>query len=332
MSRQNLEKVIHGGCVIRARKQTGAPVLDFSASINPFPPQISFSLSPEDLLHYPDDSYSDLKETIARRFGVSTDEITLGNGSIEILRTFCHAYLSPGDRVAIPTPTFGEYEFSSRLAGALPGTGRDVKVRFLCNPNNPTGHLLPRDEVFSLLDDHASPGSILFLDEAFMEISDDPAQSLAGTIHPSLFVLRSLTKSFSVPGVRFGYGIGHADIIARLETCRPPWNVSTPAEKVALEAFAHYDDLAISREKIAKEREWLCSALRDLPLRVEPSRTNFLLIHTGKDVGDLCADLLRKGVLVRDCHSFGLPEAIRVAVRTHEENVVLVEALAACMP
>lgn len=239
--------------------------------------------------------------------------------------------LVPGDRVEIPSPTFGEYEYSSRLAGAIPGDGTRAKVSFLCNPNNPTGHLRERDDILLSLEEYAGYDRLLFLDEAFIEISDDPSQSLAGTVHPNLFVLRSLTKSFAVPGIRFGYGIGHHALISRLEAFRPPWNVSTVAVKVALEAFAHYDELATSAKKIAKERYWLCFALRDLPVEIEPSRANFLLIHTGQDVGDLCTRLLRKGILVRDCHSFGLPQSIRVAVRTREENVLLVEALSACM-
>ncbi|MDI9633048.1 MAG: histidinol-phosphate transaminase [Methanolinea sp.] len=325
------KRAVHGGDVVRVVRETGRPVLDFSACINPYPPQVSVSVTPEDLAHYPDDSYSVLRETIAREFHVAPGEIALGNGSVEIIRLFCHAFLSPGDRVAIHSPTFGEYEFSSRLAGAVPGNGRDVKVRFLCNPNNPTGHLFAREEVLSLLGECEETGTLLFVDEAFMEISDDPSQSVAGTIHPNLFVLRSLTKSFSVPGVRFGYGIGHADIVARLEEFRPPWNVSAVAEKVAIEAFARLGELAASRAKIARERDFLSSALRDLPVSIEPSRANFLLVHTGRDVADLCADLLRRGILVRDCHSFGLPEAIRIAVRTREENERLVEELPACM-
>lgn len=331
MKGQDVEKVIHGGTVIRARKETGARIIDFSASINPYPPELSLSISREDLSDYPDDTYTELKETIATRFGVSPDEITLGNGSIEILRTFCHCVLLPGDRVGVPSPTFGEYEYSSRLAGAIPGDSARAKVSFLCNPNNPTGHLRTRDDILAFLEKCAASGCLLFLDEAFIEISDDPAQSLAGTIHPNLFVLRSLTKSFAVPGIRFGYGIGHPDLISRLEAFRPPWNVSTVAVKVALEAFARYDELATSGKKIREERAWLCSALRDLPIKIEPSEANFLLIHTGRDVRDLCTRLLRKGILVRDCHSFGLPESIRVAVRTREENALLVEALEACM-
>lgn len=331
MKGQNVEKVIHGGTVIRARKETGSRIIDFSASINPYPPELSLSISRDDLSDYPDDTYMELKETIATRFGVSPDEITLGNGSIEILRTFCHCVLLPGDRVKIPSPTFGEYAYSSLLAGAIPGDDARAKVSFLCNPNNPTGYLRTRDDIISFLSECAASDCLLFLDEAFIEISDEPFQSLAGTIHPNLFVLRSLTKSFAVPGIRFGYGIGHPDLISRLEAYRPPWNVNTIAVKVALQAFARYEDLAISRKKIMEEREWLCSALRNLPVKIQPSKANFLLIHTGRDVRDLCTRLLRKGVLVRDCHSFGLPESIRVAVRTREENVLLLEALSSCM-
>jgi threonine-phosphate decarboxylase len=107
--------------------------------------------------------------------------------------------------------------------------------------------------------------------------------------------------------------------------------VSSLAEKVAIEAFRHYDELEVSRERIAKERAWLCSALRDLPVTVQPSSANFLHVHTGNDVKDLCADLLERGILVRDCHSFGLPDTIRIAIRTHEENAILLEELSSCM-
>ncbi|MCQ8893919.1 MAG: histidinol-phosphate aminotransferase family protein [Methanolinea sp.] len=331
MKGQRAQKVVHGGTAIRAMKETGAPVLDFSASINPYPPQLDLQFLPGDFSHYPDDTYSDLKAMIARTMGRSPDEVCVGNGSIEVLRTFCLAMLSPGDRVAVTLPTFGEYEMSASLAGAsLSGTG-DVKVRFLCNPNNPTGHLLPRNHVCNLLEECEREGSILFLDEAFIEISDDPSQSLAPLRHPSLFVLRSLTKSFAIPGIRFGYGIGHPEIVRELEAFRPPWNVNTLAEKAAMEAFSRYDELEVSRRQIRQEREWLVQALSNLPVVIEPSRVNFLLVHTERDVTGLCRKLLSKGILVRDCHSFGLPKAIRVAVRKREENERLVDALWACM-
>ncbi|HOT04480.1 MAG TPA: histidinol-phosphate transaminase [Methanolinea sp.] len=331
MNGQDILKVVHGGTGIRKRKETGAPILDFSASINPYPPQLAPDLDPYRLEEYPDDTYQDLKEVIGDRFCREISEIAVGNGSIEIIRVLCAVVLNHGDRVVTYPPTFGEYEYSARLAGALTGEGAGIKIRFLCNPNNPTGHLLEKREILPILDRCEDEGSILAVDEAFIEVSDDPSQTLSGMQHPSLFVIRSLTKSFAMAGIRFGYGFGDPELVAKIEARRLPWTVNAVAEQMAIEAFIRYDELKVSRDRIRDERERLSAKLSCLPLEVVPSRANFLLLNLDRDAGPLCASLLRYGILVRDCHSFGLPCSIRVAVRKREENNLLVEALSECM-
>jgi threonine-phosphate decarboxylase len=325
------DKVLHGGTVKKLRESRGISIIDFSASMNPLPPRLDPALDPKDLEYYPDDNYTLLKESIGRLFNRRVDEIAVGNGSIELIRVFCTCMLSPSDHVRIPFPTFGEYEYSARLAGAgLAKESETPKVTFLCNPNNPTGVLLPAGEVKKMLSSVAEDEGTLFLDEAFIELSD-PGQSLVGHRDPSLFVLRSLTKSFSIPGIRFGYGFGDPDLIASMEATRPPWSVNAYAEHYALLAFAQYKDLEKSRRYIEAEREWLNSRLSDLPVRVTPSQANFILADLATDVTPVCEELLRHGVLVRDCHSFGLPHSIRFAIRTREENSLLIEALRECL-
>jgi threonine-phosphate decarboxylase len=176
-----------------------------------------------------------------------------------------------------------------------------------------------------------SPGGLLFCDEAFIELSD-PKQSLADVRDPHLFVLHSLTKSFSVPGIRFGYGFGDPDLIEKIEITRPPWCVNAFAEAFAHEAFRHWDKLAESRAAIAQEREWLTTHINLIGLHCNPSSANFILVDCGKAVGPLCKALLHHDILVRDCSSFGLPDCIRVAVRTRQENRILMEALSSCVP
>jgi threonine-phosphate decarboxylase len=175
----------------------------------------------------------------------------------------------------------------------------------------------------------AAPG-ILFLDEAFIELSD-PSQSLVREEDPALFLLRSLTKAFAVPGLRFGYGFGDAELIARMEVLRPPWSVNAFAQEFALLAFRNYSQLGESRRRIAEERAWLEGRLRDLGLPPHPSSANFLLVPLEEPAAGLAARLLEKGILVRDCASFGLPDHIRVAVRNREEDGQLIEALSACL-
>ena len=219
-----------------------------------------------------------------------------------------------------------------RLAGARCTVDDDgAAVRFLCNPNNPTGRLCSRSDVLQLLDGVAGRGAYLFLDEAFIELAD-PAQSVVDVPHENLFLLRSLTKSFAVPGIRFGYAFGAPELIEKVETVRLPWTVNTFAESFAIEAFRNYDLLEESRERIARERIRLAARLNELGLTCAPPSANYILLEVPMEAKVLVDRLLSCGILVRDCRSFGLPHHIRVAVRTYEENRQLIEALEACLP
>ena len=330
--RENLpERMEHGGRVRWHRTRGRDELLDFSANINPYPPKIPWKPDPSVLKDYPDDRYETLKEVIGRTFGRDAAEVAVGNGSVELIRAFCSAALGHGDTACIKHPTFAEYEMAVRLAGArCIADSNGASVRFLCNPNNPTGMLHTRPEVLRMLSDAADLGTYLFLDEAFIELSD-PRQSLADVPHENLFVLRSLTKSFAVPGIRFGYGLGTPELIERVETVRLPWTVNAFAESFAIEAFRHYDELERSREQIARERGWLCDGLAKIGLAYEPPSANYILVEIPMETEVLVGRLLRHDILVRDCRSFGLPRHIRVAVRTHAENRQLIEALGACL-
>ncbi|RPI39092.1 MAG: aminotransferase class I/II-fold pyridoxal phosphate-dependent enzyme [Methanoregulaceae archaeon] len=328
------QRVIHGGTGKRQREKTKENVLDFSASVNPFPPKIDWHCDPADLSGYPDDTYSGLKERIGEVFCRDPDEICVGNGSIEIIRVFCLITLGRTAgirRFYLEPPTFGEYELSARLAGAE-RTARPEKadVWFACNPNNPTGTLLHRAELLQLHKTVKDHQGIFFCDEAFISLAD-PKESLADIRDPNLFVLHSLTKSFAVPGLRIGFGFGDHNIVEKIETARCPWCVNAFAEAFAMEALLHIDELADSRRKIAIERNRLVSAISGLGLHCYPSSVNFLLVECGRDVLSLCSALAQKNILVRDCTSFGLPTCIRIAVRAPDENSQLLEALGSCV-
>jgi len=328
------KRVIHGGTGKRQREKTHKNVLDFSASVNPFPPAIDWNVDTIDLTGYPDDTYSELKDRIAQVFSRDPAGICVGNGSIEIIRAFCSVTLGRTAKNAsffIEPPTFGEYELSARLAGAERTTDPDAAgVCFVCNPNNPTGTLKSRTELLARLDQAKRHGALLFCDEAFIGLSD-PRESLAGVRDPGLFVLHSLTKTFSVPGLRIGFGFGDPDLVEKIETSRCPWSVNAIAEAFAMEALLHLDDLEKSRDAIARERDRLVSAIRNLGLTCPPTSVNYLLVECGRKASPLCEALAKKDILVRDCTSFGLPTSIRIAVRTHDENSQLLEALASCV-
>ncbi len=326
-------RVVHGGTGKLRKEKTREPVLDFSASVNPFPPVISWNCDPSVLSVYPDDSYCSLKERIGRVFHREPEEICVGNGSIELIRVFCWVTLrdKQNSRYHITPPTFGEYELSAQLSGGVRAERpEDARVRFVCNPNNPTGLLLGRSILLEMLADTRDRDAFLFVDEAFIGLSD-PRESMSGISDPNLFVLHSLTKSFAVPGLRIGFGFGDPDLIEKIETARSPWCVNAYAESFALEALLHLDELAESRERIVRERDRLVSRLSALGLTCMPSSANFLLVDTGRNVAPLCADLAGKKILVRDCTSFGLPTCFRIAVRTPEENTLLLSGLESCV-
>jgi threonine-phosphate decarboxylase len=201
------EREVHGGTGKRQREKTRKNILDFSASVNPFPPIFSWDFDLSSLEHYPDDRYCELKEQIGRIFCREPTEICVGNGSIELIRVYCLITLRGNKKYFTEPHTFGEYALSARLAGAhRANTSTESDVSFLCNPNNPTGTLWTTAEIIPYLEEIKSHRGMLFCDEAFIELSD-PSQSMVDVHDSELFVLRSLTKSFSVPGIRFGYGL-----------------------------------------------------------------------------------------------------------------------------
>ncbi len=328
------EREMHGGGIRNLRRERqNCDLLDFSASMNPFPPHVEWRPEECDLGDYPDDTYLDLKEAIGSAFSRNPEEIAVGNGSVELIRIFAQVMVSTGSRVYIERSTFGEYAQSVRLAGGtITHNPKDtVDLRYLCNPNNPTGMLLSKDAIKQKLKECRDEDSLLFLDEAFIDLAD-PDQSMVDHRDPDLFILRSLTKAFSVPGIRFGFGFGDPTLIDAIERTRPPWTVNRFAEIYAIEAIRHLPDLEDSRRMIAIERDYLSQSLSAIGYTPHQSSTNYMLVDVGMSASDLAQSLLREGVLVRDCRSFGLPESIRVAIRRHEENQVLIEALSACAP
>ncbi len=328
----------------------GAEPLDFSANINPLgsPPLEALILEElKHIGHYPDNTYLDFRQAAASFVGVAPREIVPGNGSSELIRLFAEAVIEEGDLALIPFPTFGEYENQSLLVGATIRSiniGQDgmpllresdlkeAKAFFLCNPNNPTGRLLSKQQVSNLAKICEQNEIFLLVDEAFIELSD-PGQSVASMASDMdfLFVMRSLTKSFGVPGLRLGFGVTNPELARILNCARIPWSISSLAAAAGVYLLSCAEHLVKSRSLIREELTYLTSALQNLGLEPLPSSVNFILVNvtsSGLDSDILAERTMRSGVLVRDCQSFGLGKSyIRVAVRDRRENKQLIAAL-----
>lgn len=322
-------------------------VLDFSVSTNPFgpPPSVAEALSNASIEHYPDSESTLLRRALARRLDISMDSLIIGSGSTELIRLIALAYFGTGDSVIVPQPTYGEYEVASRLVGAqvvhqlMPEETSfrlDIaqtvylmrkhhpKGIFLCNPNNPTGQYLSKEEAGEVLD--SATDSLVILDEAYIAFTENAWSSLDLIERSNVVLVRSMTKDYALAGLRLGYAVSSEPIISVLKRVKPPWNVSAIAQQAgiaALEADGYLEECGI---KLREAKEFLMSGLKDMGLSPLPSQTNFFLVRVG-DAAAFKKALLKEGILVRDCTSFGLADYIRLAPRPIPECRRLLAAI-----
>jgi len=326
---------------------TPEEVLDFSVSSNPFapPPRVKKILNSVAVTCYPDSEATELRQCLSERLGVAPANIQAGNGSIELIRLIAWAYFRRGDSVLIPEPTFGEYEVACQIVGSeafkqwgkaeegfaprIEETVNLIKQRhpagvFICNPNNPTGNYLSRQEVETILD--SCEDGLLILDEAFIAFADEGWSSVNLISQGNLIIVRSMTKDYALAGLRLGYAIANQEIIDSLRKVCPPWNVNVMAQKAGVAALEDTDYLEQCKQKVRQAKQFLIGELHRIGFTSVPSKANFFLVKVGNGKRFRAA-LLRHGILVRDCASFGLPEYVRIAPRTIPECQKLITTI-----
>jgi histidinol-phosphate aminotransferase len=343
-------KSCHGGLNYTELEQSGiAPseIIDFSSNLNPYIRPVAIKDVSEGVAvnGYPDSESLALRRTIAQKAGVSIENIIAGSGSTELIRLAVIAYLGAGDSALIIEPTYGEYRIACQIAGAgvisqtlseASGFEADIditvslikerrpKVVFLCNPNNPSGYYLDRERFKQILE--AAPDSLIVLDEAYVSFVQDAWSSFGLINDGNLLVVCSMTKDYSLAGLRLGYAVANREIIETLNRVRPPWNVNTVAQQAGIVALQNEDALQDSLEKVRAGKRYLTEELDKMGFRCLPSETNFFLVKAG-DAAEIKRKLLAKSILVRDCASFGLPGYIRIAANTMENNRRLISSL-----
>lgn len=323
-------------------------ILDFSSNVNPLGYPNTVRLDIKKISTYPDHHSTKLKQVLAKYLKISENNLVIGNGATEIIYDFCRATIR-STKVLIAAPTFGEYEAASKLCGAkldfFPTLNlqNDLKkfiqqiptngIVFVCNPNNPTGELLSKKSVIQIINAAKSRSSLVFVDECFIELTQTPNQSVVRLVSKfdNLFVLRSLTKSFGLAGLRLGYGIGNKILIDVLNKIKIPWSVNGLAHQAGIGALSDKKFLAKTRKLIKFESRFLTNSLSNLGFFCLDTKTNFILIKTKQPAKLLQKKLLQKNILVRDCSNFkGLnTHYIRIAIRTNQENKKLISAFEA---
>ena len=344
---------LHGGNIYEKQIEDikkDRELLDFSANINPLgmPESVRHAVigALDMAIHYPDPMCRKLKAALAEHYGLSAEYFICGNGGADLIYRLAYA-LRPG-RVLLTAPTFVEYEEALKQVGAevsfyemrdnleveadiLEQMDDSVDVMFLCNPNNPTGLLVNQKLLLEILEKAGKTGILLVLDECFLDFTGQEERSLIGRTAECdrLFILKSFTKMYAMPGIRLGYGISrNRKLLDQMEAAGQCWGVSVPASEAGIAALkeTEYKQKAIAL--VNRERRYLKAGLEKLGMKVWDGQADYLLFRT-TGVEDLYDRLLPLGIMIRCCGNYrGLNHTYyRIAVKEHEANLRLLEAM-----
>lgn len=321
----------------------GGGYIKLNTNENPYPPsprvcEAVRCCAGDDLRLYPDPMADVLRDAAAARYGFTREHILAGNGSDDLLAIVLRACVDVGDRVAYPVPTYSLYDTLVTIAGGVPvrvpfpadfalpeGLAEaGARATFVCNPNAPSGTFVPVGDVAALSERVAG---LLVVDEAYVDFAADSALRLVGE-RPNVVVLRSLSKSFSLAGMRVGLAFGPPPVIAELAKVKDSYNLSRAAMAAGAAALADYDIMREHARRVCATRARLSARLREFGYEVLPSQANFVLARIpGCDQRPVYEALKQRRILVR---YFAVPElydALRITVGTDEEIDALLAAM-----
>ena len=304
----------------------------------------------KELSRYPDGNGFALKQAISKLQSVDIEQITLGNGSNDILEILTRAFVTPDHEVLFSQHAFAVYPIVTQAVGAkavvVPAKnwGHDLdamqkavtnktRVIFIANPNNPTGTWLGKKELSDFL--HAVPENVLIvLDEAYFEFADndESAKDYPNGIewihqYSNLIVTRTFSKAYGLAGLRVGYSVSSPQVADILNRVRQPFNVNSLALKAAEIALGDTDYLDTGIKLNAQGMNQLVSAFDEMELKYIPSVANFICVEVGENAMKVYDDLLYQGVIVRPVANYEMPEYLRITIGTEEENNRFITAL-----
>ncbi len=296
---------------------------------------------------YPDGECYHLRQALAAHVGADPEQIAAGNGADGLIMQTCMAYVDQDDEVIVSRSSFPMYDvYATAMRGRLIKTplkeyGLDLdamraaitpktKLIFVCNPNNPTGTMVTAAEVDAFV--KAVPQSVLVVfDEAYYEFVDSPGYPqtvqyvLAG--RKNVMILRTYSKVYGLAGIRLGYAIADPDVLAPLAKIREPFAVNLLAQAAGVAALQDEEYLQHSVASNVAGLRYLYGEFDRMGLFYVKSHTNFVLVRVGSEAPAVVQALLAKGIIVRPCHGYDLPEFLRITVGNAGQNARLIEAL-----
>jgi histidinol-phosphate aminotransferase len=335
-------------------------IAKLASNENPYGPSpralIAMRSALEQIWLYPDGASHDLKQQLARHLGVDVAQLTVGNGSNDLLVLLAEGFLTPAHDAVFSQYGFAIYRIVIQATGArcvevpaldrgsgMPlghdlaamadAVGADTRLVFVANPNNPTGTWAPPATVKRLLE-RVPRTTLVVLDEAYLEYgrergSQDGLAWLPE--HPNLVLVRTFSKAYGLAGARVGYAVSHPEVAEALNRLRPAFNVNSVAQAGAAAALEDQAHMRCTVTATLAELERVESALRAQGLWFAPSACNFLLVHVGAQALPVYERLLRVGLIVRPVAGYGLPEYLRVSIGLPRENDRLLRELAAAI-
>ena len=323
-------------------------------SLGPSPKAIDAIRNHLSQLHrYPDPSFFDLIQVLARDWKVPKEYLSIGNGSNEIIDLLIRIFCEPKEAILTMQYCFVAYPVCAQAARVQvyyakvniefeldlqdlrsylnQSEVKKIRLVFIPNPNNPTGVLTSSRELKKLVDEYSSNPNLLFIfDEAYFEFIREPDyQSAIGwvTENPQIAVIRTLSKAYGLAGIRVGVLIAHPSVIDLYNRVRNPFNINDLAQVAAVAALQDKDFVKKSKEMVWEGLDYFYAELKKLGLNCIKSQGNFVLFDTQRDIIKLNEMLLRKGLILRPVLNYGLKTQLRMSVGTMEENKKAIEIL-----